>query len=156
MSGLNTANKITVNPKKSLALIIPPKSTHQIPCVKLYLYKSALKVKDSVKYLGVTIDSRLNFDDHINLLCGKISRSVGVLSKLRHVLPLKALQNLYYSLIYPHLLYGIIIWGNTYEMYLKRLTTLQNRAVKISLGAHWRDNTANCYMQLQVLKLSEL
>ena len=45
----------------------------------MYKYKS-LTVKDSVKYLRVTIDSRLNFDDHINFLCGKISRSFGVLS----------------------------------------------------------------------------
>ena len=69
---------------------------------------------------------------------------------------LKALQNLYYSLIHSHLLYGIIIWGNTYKTYLKRLTTLQNRAVKTSAGALWRDNTANSNMQLQVLKLNEL
>ena len=115
------------------------------------MYKSPLKVKDSVKYLGFTIDSRLNFDDHINLLCGKISRSIGVLSKLRYVLLLKALQNLYYSLIHPHLLHGMIIWGKTYKTYLKRLPTQQNRAVKKSVGGHLQDNTANCYMQLQVL-----
>ena len=78
------------------------------------------------------------------------------MTKLRHILPLKALQNLYYSLIHPHLLYGIIIWGDTYKTYLKRLTTLQHRAVKISVGAHWQDNTANYNMQLQVLKLHEL
>ena len=83
------ANNITVNPEKSHVLIIPPKTTHKIPSVKVYMYKSPLKVKDSVKYLGVTIDSRLNFDDHINLLCGKISRSIGVLSKLWYVLPFK-------------------------------------------------------------------
>ena len=46
--------------------------------------------------------------------------------------------------------------GNTYKTYLKRLTALQNRAVKLSVGAHWRDNTTNCYLQLQVLKLNEL
>ena len=139
-----TANKITVNPKKSHALIIPLKSTHQISSVKVYMYKSPLKVKDFAKYLGVTIDSRLNFDDHINLLCGKISRSIGVLSKLRGVLPFKALQNLYFFLIHPHLLHGIIVWGNTYKTYLKRPTTLQNRALKISVGAHWQDNICNC------------
>ena len=77
------------------------------------MYKSLLKVKDSVKYLGVTINSRLNFDDHINLFCCKILRSIGGLAKLRRVLPLQDLQNLYYSLIHPHLLYGIIIWGST-------------------------------------------
>ena len=69
----------------------------------------SLQVKNSVKHLGVTIESRLNFDDHINLHCGKFSRSIGVLSKLRHVLSLKTLQNLYYSLIHPHFLYGIMI-----------------------------------------------
>ena len=40
------------------------------------MYKSPLKVKDSVKYLGVTIDLKLNFDDQFNLLCGKIPRSI--------------------------------------------------------------------------------
>ena len=50
----------------------------------------------------------------------------------------------------------IIILGKTYTTYLKRLTTLQNRAVKISVEAHWRDYTAYCYMQLQVLKLNKL
>ena len=34
-----------------------------------------------------------------------------------HVLPLKALQNLYYSLIHPHLRYGIFLWGNTDKTY---------------------------------------
>ena len=131
------ANKITVNPEKSHVLIIPPKSTHQILSIKVYMDISPLKIKESVKSLGVTINSRLNSDDHINLLCGKISRFIGVWSTLRHDLPSKALQNLYYSLIHPHFLYGSIIWGNTYITCLKRLTTLQNRAVKISVGAHW-------------------
>ena len=55
------------------------------------MYETPLKVKDSIKYLGVTIDSRQNFDNRINLL-GKISGFIGVLSKLRHVLAFKALQ----------------------------------------------------------------
>ena len=77
------ANKIIVNPDKSHVSIITPKSTLQIPTAKGYMHKSPLKVKDSVKYLSVTIDSRLNFDDHINLSYGKISRSIGALSEPR-------------------------------------------------------------------------
>ena len=102
------------------------------------MHKSPLKVKDFVKYLSVTIDSKLNFDEHINLLCGKILRSIGVLSKLRHFLLSKALQNLYLSLIQPHLLYGIIIWGNAQKTYLKRLTIHSKiEQLKISVEAHW-------------------
>ena len=58
--------------------------------------------------------------------------------KLRNVLPPKVLLVLYYSMIHPHLLYGITIWGNTYEKYLKRLRTLQNKAVKVLGGGRWR------------------
>ena len=54
--------------------------------------------------------------------------------QLRNVLPPKALLVLYYSMIHPHLLYGIVIWGNTYEKYLKGLRTLQNKAVKVLGG----------------------
>ena len=50
------ANEITVIPAISHLLIIPPKSTHQIPSVKVYMYKSPLKLKDSVvRCLSVTI-----------------------------------------------------------------------------------------------------
>ena len=71
------ANRITVNPEKSHVLIIPPKSTHQIPSVEVYMYKFPLKVKDYLKYLGVTIDLRLNFPvllfDFILNICLRIS-----------------------------------------------------------------------------------
>ena len=74
---LTEASKITLNPEKSHELIIPPKSTHQISSVKGYMYKSPLKAKDFVKYLGVTVDSRLNFPvllfDFIPIICLRIS-----------------------------------------------------------------------------------
>ena len=52
------------------------------------------------------------------------------MTKLRHVLPAKALCTLYYSMIHTHLLYGIAILGTTFKSYLKRLSNLQNRAIK--------------------------
>jgi len=114
------ANKITINPPKSKALINPPKANINVPRVEVYLNNTVLDIKDNVKYLGITIDNRINFENHIKVLTGKISRFVGVINKLRHTLPLKALRNLYYSMVHPHLLYGIAIWGNTYDKYLKK------------------------------------
>ena len=45
----------------------------------------------TVKYLGITIDNKLNFEEHINALASKISKLLGVLCKLRHILPKSAL-----------------------------------------------------------------
>ena len=72
------------------------------------------------------------------------------------MLPPKALLVLYYSMIHPHLLYGITIWGNTYEKYLKRLRTLQNKAVKVLGGGRWQDHAFAYYSQLNILKLEDL
>jgi len=48
---------------------------------------------DSVKYLGITIDCRLNFQDHTDTLATKLSKSVDFLCKLKHILPQKTLLN---------------------------------------------------------------
>ena len=59
-------------------------------------------------------------------------------------------------MIHPHLLYGITIWENTYEKYLKRLRTLQNKAVKVLGVGRWQDHASAYYSQLNILKLEDL
>jgi len=84
-----TANLITVNPHKSLILIIPPKQNVQTPKLNIHLGSSALTIQDSVKYLGIHIDRNLNFLEHIRFLEAKISKYVGIMMKLKMVLPRK-------------------------------------------------------------------
>ena len=64
------------------------------------------------------------------------------MTKLRLVLPVKALRTLYYSMIHPHLLCGITIWGTAFKSYLKRLSNLQNRTITQMIGFHWQSNAA--------------
>ena len=65
--------------------------------------------ENSIKYLGIMIDSHLNWKSRVNYISMKIKRNIGILSKLRHYV--KTLTNLFYSLIYPFLIYGITAWG---------------------------------------------
>ena len=150
------ANKITVNSKKTSVLIIPPKATSPPPNIPQVFNESIIPINESVKYLGITIDKKLNFEIHIKQLESKISRSIGIMTKLRHVLPVKALHTLYYSMIHPHLLYGIAIWGTIFKSYLKRLSNLQNRAMKQIVDCHWQSNANPYYAQLNILKLNDL
>ena len=62
-----------------------------------------------LKYLGTTIDSGIKSNLHIKTWECKIARSIGVISKLKQVLPASALLTLYYSMIYPHFLNSIVI-----------------------------------------------
>ena len=70
----------------------------------------SIKVVSSAKYLGVFIDDKQNFQEHIKHLEEKVSRSVGIISKLKNYLPKHALFKLYYTLVHSHLLNGLIVW----------------------------------------------
>ena len=96
-------------PEKSLALIIPPKITTSIPNIQLHFNNNAVTLKDSPECLGITIDARLNFGVHINTLTWKISRSLGVVTKNKQILPQKILCSLFYTMIHPYVLCGITV-----------------------------------------------
>ena len=46
-----------------------------------------LEMKDYVKYLGLMIDSNLSWKYHIESICHKISKSIGIITKIRHYVP---------------------------------------------------------------------
>ena len=66
-------------------------------------------VKGLVQYLGIMIDSELSWKHHNDFVCDKISRSVGIIAKMRHCIPWHLLLNLYLALIVPYLNYGICV-----------------------------------------------
>ena len=86
---------------------------------------------ETTKYLGIKLDSKLNYKPHITLVENKVARSVGISSKLRNLFPSSTLLLLYYSFIHPYFLFGLPLWGNTNPAYLTKLQRLQNKAVRI-------------------------
>ena len=83
---------------------------------------------DSSKYLGVMFDSNLTWKNRINELCLKLSKTVGILSKLRYFVNRKILVMLYYSLIYPFLIYGVYVWSLTFPSFLTPLFVIQKKS----------------------------
>ena len=56
----------------------------------LEIDKEIIKRTDKLKLLGVTIDERLNFSDHISATCRKTSKLIGVVMRLRKLIPTEA------------------------------------------------------------------
>ena len=75
----------------------------------------------SIKFLGVILDQNLTWKDHIDAVASKISRTIGIISKSKYFISEISLFQLYYSLVYPYLYYGNIIWGSAYKSNLRRL-----------------------------------
>ena len=60
---------------------------------------------DNLEVLGVTIDCGLNFNLHISDVCKKASQRVGVIMRLRILIPTEAKLRLFKAAILPHLTY---------------------------------------------------
>ena len=110
----------------------------------------------TVRYLGVTFDSNLTWKNHINELCSKLSKTVGVISKLRYNVNVDILTMLYYSLIYPFLIYGVQVWGLTYPTYLKPVTTLQKRVARIMTFSEPMSHSEPLLKSLNLLKFNDI
>ena len=124
-------NRLSLNISKTNFVIFMPPCKPKIP-VTILINKEAIEESSNVKYLGILIDSRLSFKFHIDELKKKVSRSVGVLYKLRHYVTSKILTNVYYAIIYPFLAYGNVVWGNATMNLLTPLHILQKRFVRMA------------------------
>ena len=80
--------------------------------------------KYNIKYLGVIIDSHLNWKNHILMVSKKISRCIGIMCKLRQFMNTNMLKNIYYSLLYSHMVYAIQVWGSACISEINRILVL--------------------------------
>ena len=71
----------------------------------------------------------------ISYICSRVSRNIGIVSKLRHYLSPHQLKQIYYNLIYPYLSYAMIAWGSAYKTYLQMLQSKQNIFLRLMFFA---------------------
>ena len=90
----------------------------------------------TVRLLGVNIDGRLNFSGHISEVCKKVSHKIGVVMRLRNLIPCNAKLLLYKSFILPHLTYCHLIWHFCKATHTRKLEHLQERALRAVNRSH--------------------
>ena len=113
-------NKLSLNIKKPHFIMFQKgKSTMSIPDITID--NQPIDKVEKTKFRGVVIDSKLSWKNHICLVAGKLSKSIGVIMKAREYLNRSALLTLYYSFVYPYLTYCNHVWGCTYYTNLKQL-----------------------------------
>ena len=118
---------------------------------------SELEKCESYKYLGVYIDSKLNWKNHIEHITSKIAKSCGALAKIRHYVDTKTLVNIFHALVNSYARYGIIVWGNAGKATLKPLQSMVNKAIRIITFAPFGNiDLKPAYRQLKLLSVENL
>ena len=75
---------------------------------------------NEAKFLGVIVDQRINWKDHISMISQNISKSCGIIYRIRNTLDIKSKRLIYYGLIHPYLTYCLSVWSSMHiELILK-------------------------------------
>ena len=85
-------NRLSLNIEKTNFVVFHPYNKPLQQNITLIINKNAITEKDHVKYLGVIIDSTLTWKNHINNVSSKISKSIGLLYKIRHFVNIKIMK----------------------------------------------------------------
>ena len=83
-----------------------------------------------LSFLGIIIYDKCNWNYHINYIRTKLSRSIAIINKIKHKLPLKNRIQIYHSIFEINLNYCSSIWGSTFLSNIQPIIILQNRVIQ--------------------------
>ena len=110
-------NKLILNIDKTNFSISHTKN-RKIPseCDSLNLDNKIIEKVDSVKYLGVYLDDKLNWNCHVNHLMEYLVRFTSSFKLIRHYLADSCKTKLYYAYVHSKIIYGLEVFGHTTKL----------------------------------------
>ena len=108
-------------------LFLPVKGVHSSEQHTVKIDSDVIARKHHCKFLGIMIDGKLNWSEHINYIHSKLSKSLYALNCSKHLIPTSYMKTLYDSLIHSYLTYEILLWGSTYQTYMNKMEVIQKK-----------------------------
>ena len=102
-------------------------------------------------YLGVLLDEQLTWKEHTELVCDKVSKRLGLLSRIRSCLTQEASKCVYNTIVQPIFDYADVAYSELPAGWSENLQRLQNRAARIILQ---RESSKNTFHVLNWVDLS--
>ena len=129
--------KMIFNPdltKQAQGVIFSRKLNKPVP-PNLTFNNSHVSPIESQKHLGLILDNKLNFNEHLKGVLDKISKTVGLIRKFQPILPRFSLLTIYKTFVRPHLDYGNMTNDQTYNAsFHRKLESVQYSACLVITG----------------------
>jgi len=122
----------------------------------LYFNNNPVQKTTSQKHLGLHLDTKLDFQEHLKKVFAKVNKPIALLRKLRTILPRSALLTIYKSFIRPHLDYSDIIYDQAFNnSFHQKLESIQYNAALAITGAIRGTSTEKLYQELGLESLQQ-
>ena len=147
-------NKLSFNAQKNKLMIFHYRqrilTENNIP--RLMINNAIIERVTEFNFIGLTVNEYMNWNSHTQKNANKISRTLGVMNRLKRYLPFSAIELMYDSLILSHLQFGITNWGFEWE----RISKLQKRALRIMTNSRCNTQTEPLFKKLTLLKVKDI
>ena len=149
-------NRLHLNTKKTKWSLI---GTHQklskTESITLHVGDEPLEQVSEYKYLGMWFDENLNWNHHIDKMCAKLSKRLGMLRRIKFNLPKETLLMLYNTMVLPLIDYGNVVYSNCSATSMKKLQVMQNKGARMILNCHYRTHIVDMLKELKWLNVKD-
>ena len=131
-------NGLALNLKKTNYIIFSRQNNHAYR--EVFIAGAKIERKTEARFLGVIVDEKLNWSQHISAIKTKMTRYIGLMYKLKRYLPLSARLQIYHSFVQSHLNFCSLVWGFAAKSNIESLFRKQKmglRAVIPGFTNYW-------------------
>lgn len=141
-------NKLIINDKKTNCVLFKTNHTIDTPTA-ITLNGKKIECNSSIKFLGIHIDSNMNWTSHIDTLCSRLSSVTYAIRVLKKQVHVNVLMAVYYANFYSIIRFGIAVWGVTYK--LENVFLCQKKTIRIILGMERLDSCRGVFRRNKLL-----
>ena len=118
----------------------------------LEMNHTLIKQVNEFSFLGFTVNNHMDWNSHITNISNKITKTMGIMNRIKKSIPQQILNLMYNSLILPHIYFCITAWG----FKCNRIFTLQKKALRIITKSKFNSHTEPLFRELSILKVEHI
>ena len=115
-----------------------------------------IKRATEMKYLGLVLDEKLNYNEHVQAICNSLLKYFGIFNHIKHKVNKKIARQLYFAFVFSRIKYGIEIYGNCSDRNVNKIQIMQNKLLKLLLQMDRLTPTNILHKNLNILKINDL
>jgi len=144
------SNSLLLNMDKTHLLQFSTKNS-QLMDLEVHYENKQITAVNSIKFLGLEIDSTLSWKQHIDSIIPKLNKACFAVRQVKPYMALEALRMIYFSYFHSIVTYGIIFWGNS--VHSQYVFKTQKRMIRIIADLGVRDSCRCVFKKLGILPL---
>ena len=125
------ANRISLNASKTEIILFHPKTKAITKHLNFRISGQKINIVKQTKYQGIYLDKHLTWNFQLDQIKSKLSRSCGLLAKLRYFAKTDLLRTVYFAIFDSILRYAIQVEGQHRNQTMKEIEQIQEKAIRI-------------------------